>query len=101
MESLKYKIALMFVIGLSIFQFSLAILMTENDHNVVCAFDEHCILQSMTETAKAVPPLLTIVLPVFFVFTQTFRLQFAQEKKYNSPKYAVLRETLKGIIKRE
>jgi Mn2+/Fe2+ NRAMP family transporter len=102
MKSLKTKMLWMLIVGLSLLQFSFALLMSSQGHENTCAFSEHCILESAVNQSEAVLPLLlTLVVPVFFVF-----LSYSENKSSLSPvplrpDRNLLRRTLKGVIQRE
>ncbi len=66
----------MLIVGFSLLQFSFALLMSSQGHENTCAFSEHCILESAVNKSEAVLPLLlTLVVPVFFVF-----LSYSEDK---------------------
>jgi len=102
MNSLKIKMMWTLVVGLSLLQFSFALLMSTQEHENTCAFSEHCILASVINESEAVlPTLLTLAVPVFFVF-----LSYSENKSSLSfvplrPDRNLLRRTLKGVIQRE
>lgn len=101
MDAFKSKIVLLFVIGLSLLQFSLAILMMHEGHQEACVFNEQCILQLTEEATKALPPLFVGVIPVFLTLVLASRVQFEKIKIHSSAVDGSLRRTLKGVIQRE
>ncbi len=101
MNLLKSKLTLILLLGLTFLQISLAVSMNASLHQETCAFDEHCILQSIVQTETAVPPLLTIVIPSVLALVLASHVEF---KRINFPAHAVdfsLRRTLKGVIQKE
>ena len=101
MKSLKKKILWILLISLSVLQFSLATMMDHDGHETFCAFEEHCILQSVADTTEAIPPLLTIILPVLFVFTLLTRFEQKEIRLASSPPNFKFLQTLEGIVQRE
>ncbi len=101
MNSLKSKIVLMIMLALSVLQFSLVMMMTHDSHENMCAFDEHCILQTVITTTEAVLPLLAIILPAIFIFTLLKSPKQEAVRIASSPPNFNFRQTLKGVIQRE
>ena len=88
------------MLGLSVLQFSLVMMMTHDSHENTCAFDEHCILQTVVTTTEAVRPLLTLVLPLVFVFILRTRLTQKEVHISSSPPFR-FQLKLKGVVQRE
>ena len=101
MNSLKSKMVLIVMLALSVLQFPLVMMMTHDTHETVCAFDEHCILQTTSTMPEAVLPLLTLVLPAIFVYVHLTRLSQKEVRVFSSPPNFRFRQTLKGVIQRE
>lgn len=100
-NTLKSKLFLLVLLSLSVLQFSLTLMMTHGPHEEFCAFDEHCLLQSVNVASEAVPPLLTVVLPVFFVLVFAKPLQPKEIHSFVSPLNFKYLQILEGIVKRE
>jgi hypothetical protein len=101
MKTLKVKLIWALVIGLSVLQFSLTVLMVHESHESFCVFDEQCILQSVADHTEAIQPLVVLLLPVFFVFISLIALQPKAIRISSSPPNHKFLQALGEIVKRE
>lgn len=76
-------------------------MMTHEAHENSCAFDEHCILQSVVGGTEAVQPLLSLVMPVVFVLLFSTKLFTDEANFYRSVPNTHYLKILKGVIQRE
>ena len=58
MKPLKNKIIWTLILGLCLLQFSFALLMNSTGHEKTCAFNEHCLLVTISNETAALLPLL-------------------------------------------
>ena len=100
-RNLKSTLALLFIFVFAVIQISLVVMMTHEGHENFCNVDEHCILQSVVGATEAVPPLLTVILPIIFVFTLLTKLRQKEIRIFSSPPNFKFLQTLEGIVQRE
>ena len=101
LNALKSKLFLLILVGLSLLQFSFVMMMTHGPHEQFCAFDEHCLLQSVSVTTEAVQPLLTVVLPLVFVLAFASKTEQKATLSFASPPNLKFRQILESTVKRE
>ena len=100
-KNIKPKLALLLIFAFAVIQISLVVMMTHEGHENFCNVDEHCILQSVVGATEAVPPLLTVILPIIFVLTLLTTFRQKEIRLSSSPPNFKFLQTLKGIVQRE